>query len=85
MCSYDEKYYRRATLQSTNAAVTRFAPLDRRGAAYGLFNASFGISWFVGSACFGLLYDISRPALIGVSVILYLIAALVLWSVAHRA
>jgi MFS family permease len=67
------------------AAVTRFAPLERRGAAYGLFNAGFGISWFFGSACFGLLYDISRPALIGVSVILYLIAALVLWSVAHRA
>lgn len=66
------------------AAVGQLAPLDRRGAAYGLFHAGFGVSWFVGSACLGLLYDRALPALIGVSVALYLGAALVLFYVARR-
>jgi predicted MFS family arabinose efflux permease len=42
------------------------------------------VSWFVGSACLGLLYDRALPALIGVSAALYLGAALVLFYVARR-
>lgn len=66
------------------AAVTRFTPADRRGAAYGLFNACFGLSWFIGSALFGVLYDVALPVLVGVSVSLYLMAALILWFVVTR-
>lgn len=50
------------------AAVARMVPPDRRGSAYGLFNAGYGIAWFLGSALLGALYDISLPALIVFSV-----------------
>ncbi|MFN3374600.1 MAG: MFS transporter, partial [Chloroflexus sp.] len=36
------------------AAVSQLAPAERRGAAYGLFNAGFGLSWFAGSAALGV-------------------------------
>jgi predicted MFS family arabinose efflux permease len=39
-------------------------PRDRRGAAYGVYNAVFGIAWFAGSAIMGKLYDISIVGLI---------------------
>lgn len=41
---------------------------DRRGAAYGAFNAVFGIMWFAGSATMGMLYDRSIPSLIAFGV-----------------
>ncbi len=41
------------------AAVGGMIPVDRRASAYGVFNAVFGIAWFVGSAAMGILYDIS--------------------------
>ena len=52
------------------AAVAGLAPADRRASAYGLFNAGYGLAWFAGSAALGLLYDLSIPALVGVSVAL---------------
>lgn len=39
------------------AAVSAMVPSDRRASAYGLFNAVFGISWFLGSVLMGFLYD----------------------------
>lgn len=39
------------------AAVSRMAPPERRGSAYGTFNAVYGVAWFVGSALLGVLYD----------------------------
>ena len=50
------------------AAVATMVPPDRRGSAYGFFNAGYGLAWFAGSALLGLLYDASLPALIGFSV-----------------
>jgi MFS family permease len=50
------------------AAVARMVPPDRRGSAYGFFNAGYGVAWFLGSAALGALYDISIPALIAFSV-----------------
>lgn len=46
------------------AAVAGMVPAGRRAAAYGIFNAGFGVCWFAGSALMGLLYDISLPALV---------------------
>lgn len=50
------------------AVIPTMVPADRRGTAYGLFNAGFGLFWFVGSAAMGLLYDVSLTALVVVSV-----------------
>jgi MFS family permease len=50
------------------AAVARMIHADRRGSAYGLFNAGYGIAWFTGSALMGYLYDVSARALIAFSI-----------------
>lgn len=50
------------------AALAGMVPKERRGAAYGLFNTGYGISWFLGSALMGVLYDASPTALIAFSV-----------------
>lgn len=57
------------------AAVAGMVSRDRRGAAYGLFNAGYGLVWFLGSAVMGVLYDVSVPALITFSVVTQLLAA----------
>jgi len=54
---------------------------DQRSAAFGVFDAGFGIAWFAGSAIMGLLYAISIPALILFSVLLQLAALPVFLSV----
>lgn len=51
------------------AAVAGMAPTERRGTAYGIFNAGFGVFWFLGSALMGILYGVSIPALVVFSVI----------------
>jgi MFS family permease len=50
------------------AAVAPMAPPQRRASAYGLFTACYGVSWFLGSALMGLLYDVSLPTLISFSI-----------------
>src|SRR3990172_1480508 len=54
------------------ASIAEMVPADRRGSAYGIFNTGFGVSWFLGSALMGILYDISIPALILFSVMMQL-------------
>ncbi len=54
------------------AVVGQLAPVERRGSAYGLFNAGFGLSWFLGSVALGALYDWSLPAVVVVSMLLQL-------------
>jgi MFS family permease len=50
------------------AAIADMVPANRRGSAYGIFNAAYGLFWFLGSALMGFLYDTSLLALIGFSV-----------------
>src|SRR3990172_3862687 len=50
------------------AAIAEMVPANRRASAYGIFNAGYGLLWFVGSAVMGLLYDLSLPVLILFSV-----------------
>jgi len=45
------------------AAIAKLVPADRRGRAYGIFYAVFGVCWFAGSALMGVLYDRSLVAL----------------------
>lgn len=50
------------------AAVAEMVPVARRGSAYGIFNAAFGISWFAGSALMGILYQGSALRLVTFSI-----------------
>ena len=50
------------------AAVTSMVPKTSRATGYGIFECAFGVFWFLGSWLLGVLYDISIPAMIVVSV-----------------
>ncbi len=63
------------------AAIAPLAPAARRGTAYGIFNAAYGLAWFAGSTLLGVLYDWSVPALAAVSVALQGAALVLLWRV----
>ncbi len=54
------------------AAIAEMVPMNKRSTAYGVFNAGFGMFWFLGSALMGILYDVSVPALIIFSVVMQL-------------
>ena len=54
------------------AAIAEMVPMNKRGTAYGIFNAGFGLFWFLGSAFMGILYDVSIPSLIIFSVVMQL-------------
>ncbi len=56
------------------AAVALMVPIDKRASAYGIFATGYGISWFLGSALTGILYDRSVSALVLFSVIIQLVA-----------
>lgn len=51
------------------AAVTNMVPKTSRATGYGIFEFAFGVFWFLGSWLLGVLYDISIPAMVAVSVI----------------
>jgi len=52
------------------AAIAQLAPGERRGTAYGVFNALYGVAWFAGSVLLGALYDRSVVALVVASTLL---------------
>jgi MFS family permease len=51
------------------AGIADMISANKRGSAYGVFNAGYGLFWFLGSAVMGIFYDISIPALIIFSVV----------------
>jgi MFS family permease len=65
------------------ATIAGMVPPARRGTAYGLFNASYGIAWFLGSAAMGKLYDVSLGGLVAFSVASQMAALPLLWAVAR--
>ncbi len=60
------------------AVLAGVVPSGKRSTAFGLFDTGFGISWFLGSAAMGWLYDKSVPALVVFSMFLQLAALPVL-------
>ncbi len=68
-----------ATKIIVKAAVATAVPAGRRGTAYGLTSAAFGVAWFLGSVGKGGLYDISPAGLVAASVVLQLAAVPVLF------
>ena len=65
------------------AAVTRMVPKASRATGYGIFECSFGVFWFLGSWLMGVLYDVSIPVMIAVSVVAQL-AAIPLYIASSR-
>ncbi len=61
-----------------HALLARHVPQDRRATAYGLFDAIRGTAWLAGSIVLGLLYSVSVPVLVGLSLLLQLAAVPVL-------
>lgn len=51
------------------AAVTTMVPKSSRATGYGIFECSFGIFWFLGSWLLGVLYDVSVPVMVVVSIV----------------
>jgi hypothetical protein len=37
------------------AAIAGMTPIEKRGSAYGIFNAAYGLSWLLGSAAMGFV------------------------------
>jgi MFS family permease len=63
------------------AFVAEIVVPERRGGAYGIFGAVYGTAWFAGSALMGFLYDHALSALIAVSALSQLTAALVILTI----
>jgi predicted MFS family arabinose efflux permease len=65
---------------SLRAGIAQVVSMNKRGSAFGAFNAVWGVAWFAGSATMGLLYDRSIASLVVFSVVVQLIAAgMFLW------
>ncbi len=63
------------------AVVADIVPRDRRATGYGVFNAGFGIAWFLGSAFMGFLYDRSMIGLVAFSTLSQLLSLPLLMAV----
>ncbi|KAB8333636.1 MFS transporter [Scytonema tolypothrichoides VB-61278] len=63
------------------AAVAGMVSIDKRASAYGIFSAGYGLSWFLGSALMGILYDRSVSALVAFSVVIQVTAIPIFWQV----
>jgi MFS family permease len=63
---------------TVRAAVADMTARDRRAGAYGLFDAVFGVAWFLGSALMGALYGVAPMALVVFSVVAQVIAVMLL-------
>ena len=59
------------------AAVADLVPDSRRGSAYGIFTAVFGLAWLAGSAVIGLLYELSTLWAAGFVTVMQVIALVV--------
>jgi MFS family permease len=71
--------------QSTlRAGIAQLTSMDKRGSAYGIFNAVYGLLWFAGSVTMGVLYDYSLAALVVFGVALQLVSAVTFWWLHRR-
>jgi len=63
-----------ATLRS---GISQVVSMNKRGTAFGAFNAVYGILWFLGSVTMGVLYDYSLVALVVFGIIAQALSALI--------
>lgn len=69
-----------ATLRS---GIAQVVSMNKRGSAFGSFNAVYGLLWFLGSVVMGVLYDYSVMALVIFGVAAQ-VAAAVMFLFLHR-
>jgi MFS-type transporter involved in bile tolerance (Atg22 family) len=69
-----------ATLRS---GIAQVVAMNKRGTAFGAFNAVYGVLWFLGSVTMGLLYDYSLKALVIFGIAAQLAAAVIFFWL-HR-
>jgi len=62
-----------ATLRS---GISQVVSMNKRGSAFGAFNAAYGVLWFLGSVTMGVLYDYSLMALVIFGIAAQLTAAI---------
>lgn len=67
------------------AAVADLSPPERRGTAYGLFDAAFGAAWMVGSLAMGGLFELGAAYLVAFSLALELASLVLLGRVLRAA
>ncbi len=56
------------------SAVAKLIDKDHRALGFGIFEGLFGLSWFIGSLLFGVLYEQSLPIFITLSIVIQLIS-----------
>lgn len=56
------------------AAVSTMVPKASRASGYGIFECAFGVFWFLGSWLLGVMYDVSIPMMVTISVVAQLLA-----------
>jgi MFS-type transporter involved in bile tolerance (Atg22 family) len=62
------------------AGISQVVSMNKRGTAFGAFNAAYGVLWFVGSVTMGILYDFSLVALVVFGIAAQLVAAVVFFT-----
>jgi predicted MFS family arabinose efflux permease len=66
------------------ATIARLAPQQRRGTAFGIMNAVYGVAWFAGSVQMGILYDRSIWGVVVASALLQLAGVPIFLRLAAR-
>jgi MFS family permease len=66
-----------ATLRS---GISQVVSMNKRGTAFGAFNAAYGVLWFLGSVTMGVLYDFSLMGLVVFGIVAQLAAAVLFVS-----
>jgi MFS family permease len=62
------------------AGISQVVSMNKRGSAFGYFNAFYGIAWLAGSSAMGFLYDRSVASLVALGVIAQLSSAALFFS-----
>ena len=57
------------------SGISQVVSMNKRGTAFGAFNAAYGVLWFLGSVTMGMLYDYSLFALVVFGIAAQVIAA----------
>jgi MFS family permease len=66
------------------AGIAKVVSMTRRGRAFGVFNAVYGVAWLAGSSAMGLLYDFSIASLVALGVLAQLSAAAMFFWLRNR-
>jgi predicted MFS family arabinose efflux permease len=66
------------------SGIAQVVSMNKRGTAFGIFNACYGVMWFLGSVLMGLLYSHRLAALVALGVAGQLAAAAIFLSLRGR-